>query len=537
MTLRTRHIAVALFVLMEGFAWYVALRAIASNVTREAFRVLESDIARSAGGGVGESARIEHALAVAREAAEHAVAGPPLAVVLLGAAGALLLVRGVVRLQLPLALAAAVGVSASLLAFHVLLHISVTGDLRVWESSGLVRLLGAGSGPFAGHVTGASFITDPDPGRVVREPLAVIVGGLTLLWVRFLIAGRGVLSYERVLRSFGVGFGLLLVVAFFAEVGSGVHVLWLVIVYFVLGVLALAVAHTARSSAAEGTAGRTAPWLLSLAATLAAVAALAALFGMLALLDVQRAFQPIVGAVLGLLGRLFLLALLPFAYAMQWILELILGGRTLRLDELARNLQALTENPNPDQRGRPLPGWLTTGTRAALTLASVWLLYRVGRLLFTRIRRSAPPELYEEARLAVEFSAPRGGLFGGRFRGRRGAPAASTAWLRRHAIYALFARVVTTAGTRGLHRRPGDTPVEFARHAQARFDAPPFEPIARAFDSARYGRHYPDGDAVRALDQAFDEWERAHPVRPAEPPAAAADGPDGPAAPGADARQ
>ncbi|MSQ36678.1 MAG: DUF4129 domain-containing protein [Dehalococcoidia bacterium] len=514
MTLRMRHIAFALFVLMEGFGWYVALRAMASSVTRDAFRLLKAEIGLPVG-GVGEAARVEHALAIVRDAAQHATAGPSLVVVLLGAGGAVLLVRGIARLQLPLPLAAAVGVSASLLAFHVLLHIALTGDLLVWESSGLVGLLGGGGGPFADQVTAASFIDNPDPSRVAREPLAVMVGGLTLLWLRFLIAGRGALSYEGVLRSFGIGFGLLLMVSFVTEVSAGVHVLWLVIGYFVLGALALAVAHAARSSAAEGTVGRSAPWLLSVGVTLAAVAGLAVLFGMLALLDVQRAFQPIVGAVLGLLGRLLMLVILPLAFVLQWILERILEGRTLPLDEMARNLQALA--PTAEQSGGVLPGWLLTGVRAVLMLAAVWLLYRIGRLLFTRIRRRAPPELYEEARLAVEASAPRGGLFGGRFGGRGGASTTSTAWLRRHAIYALFARVVTTTGTRGLLRRPGETPVEFARHARARFDAPPFEPIARAFDSARYGRHYPDGDAMRNLDRAFGEWERTHPIRAEAP--------------------
>jgi hypothetical protein len=534
MTMRTRHVALALFVLMEGFAWYVGMRAIASNVTRDAFRVLEADIVRAAI-GTGESARVERALAIARDAALNAVAGPPLLVVLVGALGALLLVRLISRMDLPLPLAAAVGVAASLIAYHVLLHVSVTGDLRVWEASGLVGLLGAGSGPFAGHVTGPSFIENPDPARVVREPLTVMALGLAFLWARFLIAGRGSLTYERVLRSFGVGFGLLLVIAFFAEIGSGVQTLWFVIAYFVLGVLALAVAHTARSSAAEGTAGRVTPWLLSLTVTLAAVAGIAALIGMLALLDVQRAFQPIVSATLSLLGNLLLLALLPFAYVMQWILEFIFGGRTLNLDDLARNMQALAQNPNPTGEGKSLPAWLTTGTRTVVTLGTVWLLYRVGRMLFTRIRRSSAPEQYEEARLAVETSAPRAGLFDGLFRGRRGGPAASSEWLRLHPIYALFARVVGTANARGLPRRPGETPLEFARHAYVRFDAPPFEPIAHAFDSARYGRHYPDGEAVHALDRAFTEWERTHPVIPErateqpDPPPEPPPSPPGPA--------
>ena len=508
--LRTRNVALGLFVLMEGFAWYVGMRALASNITRDAFRVLEGDIARVTI-GAGEGTRVERALAIARDATLNAVAGPPLLVVLAGALGALLLVRLISKMEMPLPLAAAVGVAASLIAFQVLLHVSATGDLRVWEASGLVGLLGAG-GAYAAHVTGATFIDNPDPSRVVRESLAVMTPGLLFLWVRFLVAGRGPMTYERVLRSFSIGFALLLVIAAYTHIGSGVQALWLVIAYFILGVLALAVAHTARSSAAEGTAGRTAPWLLSLAVTLAAITGIALLIGMLALLDVQRAFQPVVGAALDLLGRVALLALLPFAYVMQWILELIFGGRTLNLDQFARNLQALQENLNPQGEGKSLPSWLTNGTRAVVSLTAIWLLYRVGRVLFTRIRRSTRTEQYEEARLVVGESAPRGGLFDGLFRGRRGVPAGSSEWLRRHPIYALFGRVVGTANERGLQRRPGETPVEFARHAYARFEAPPFEPIALAFDRARYGRHFPEAEAVSVLEHEFTEWERTHPV-------------------------
>lgn len=508
--MRTSQVSVALFVLMEGFAWYVGMRALASNLTRDAFRVLEGDIARVTI-GAGEGLRVERALAIAREATANATAGPPLLAVLAGAAAAMLLVRLISKMELPLPLAAVVGVAASLVAFHVLLHVSVTGDLRVWEASGLLALLGAG-GEYAAHVDGASFIEHPDPSRVVRESLVVLTIGLVLLWVRFLLAGRGPMTYERVLRSFSVGFALLLVITTYAHIGSGVTVLGLVIAYFVLGVLALAVAHTARSSGLEGTAGRATPWLVSLAVTLGALAGVALLIGMLALLDVQRAFQPVVGALLSLMGRVALLALLPFAYVMQWILELIFGGRTLDLEQLARNLQALQETPNPEGAGNSLPSWLTNGTRAVITLTVVWILYRVGKMLFTRVRRAMPTERYEEARLAVEVSAPGGGLFGGLFRGRRTAPAVSSEWLRLHPIYALFSRVVGAANERGLPRRPGETPVEFARHAYARFDQPPFEPIALAFDRARYGRHFPEAEVVTGLEQQLGEWERAHPV-------------------------
>ena len=36
------------------------------------------------------------------------------------------------------------------------------------------------------------------------------MGGVALLWLRFLVAGRTPVTYDRVLRSFGAGFALLL---------------------------------------------------------------------------------------------------------------------------------------------------------------------------------------------------------------------------------------------------------------------------------------------------------------------------------------
>ncbi len=507
MSLRVTHAAVAISVLTEAFAWWIALRALGSAWARDGFSVLAEKLGRA--GTLGDEARVNNAIAIARDASLHATGGPSFLIVVATAAVAFVCMRWAVQQRLPLPLMAALVTALSLLAFHVFLHVAVAGDWRIWESSAVIRMIGPGTAVFGERLEVATFLANPDPNRVIRESITVTVVGVMAVWLRFLIGGRMAFSHERVLSSFGLWFGILLVVAFLTNLTKGVNVLGFILVYFVLGALSLAVAHATRAQLEETSFRRTAPWLTSLAVTLGAVAGLGLLFGLLTFIDAGFLFEPVVDGVVWIVSRLAFLILYPFAVVMTWIFEAIFQGRTIDLDTLTRTLGQM-EPPESQGLSQLVPNWVSTSFRMLALLIATWLLYRLASAILGARRRSMASEDYVELR-SVAPTADAPNIFGGLFR-RRGNDANATAWLRRHAIYALFGRVVQDAHARGLQRAVSDTPIEFGGVAASRLAAPPFEPIARAFDQSRYGRHYPEAAEVEALERDLAAWEREHPT-------------------------
>jgi hypothetical protein len=500
-----REAAVAALVVMEATAWFIALRAFATGVERGAFRTLADEVERDLSAQLErDPERARDALAVATRLGEQAIGGPSWLLVLVTALGAFVLVRAISRLRLPGVLAAGVGVAASLVALHVVVHLALSGDLWVWQGDGLGGLADRDRSPFGGQVDGASFVANPDPARVERAASAVTVAGLFVVWARFLVAGRGVVTYERVLRSFGLGFIGALLAAFVASAGSGLDVTGWVLAYFVSGVAALAVVHAARTGGDGDLLRREVPWLASVAATLGAVALAAVVFGLLGALDAGRVFRPLADGLLLLVGRLLMLLIAPVFIAIDWLLHLVLGDPP----PFRERVTQLADDTVRRERdgGLPLPGWALDAVRAVLIALALWATYRVSRVLFQWVRRGGSGEEYTELR--TSGGAPGGGLgLGALFRGRRGVGGGGE-WLRLHAVYELFARTVRLARERGIERAAGETPLEFGREAGARLEAPPFVPIARAFDAARYGRHFPaDADLAR-WGAALDEWER-----------------------------
>jgi hypothetical protein len=313
------------------------------------------------------------------------------------------------------------------------------------------------------------------------------------------------------MRSFGVAFTFVVAIATFTNITHGVYVLPILLIYFIVGVLALAVAHATRSHSEYESLRRSTPWIASLVATLAAVAGLALLFGLLAFMDAGRLFSPVVGFVIAIVGRVGYFVLYPVAVVMEWIFNLILGGTVLDFDRMARSLRD-AEPPPSEGDGPRVPSWLTTAFRSVVLIAAAWVLYRIGKMVFAAKRRIESREQYVEVRGSVDGTLPEMPNALRRLFRRRSDDDAGGAWLRRHSIYQLFARVVAASQARGVRRSPGETPLEFAHGAATRLDAPQFDAIGHAFDSARYGRHYPEGEDVAALERAYGEWERDHPL-------------------------
>lgn len=498
-----REAAMVALVVMEGTAWFIGLRVFGTGVERGAFRTLADEIERDLSAHIeSDPQRAQDALALATRAGEQGIGGPSWPLLLLTALAAFMLVRLISRLRLPGVLAVAVGLAVSLVALHVAVHVTLAGDLWVWQGDGLAQLVDRESSPFGGQVDSASFVADLDPERVEYAASAVSVAGLFVVWVRFLVAGRGVVSYARVLRSFGLGFLGVLIAAFFASAGSGLDVTGWVLTYFVLGVAGLAVVHAARTGGEGDALRREVPWLASVALTLGAIAAAAGLFALLGALDAGRLFRPLTDALLLLAGRVLMLLIAPFFIVIDWLLHFLLGDPPPFRERVADLGDQAVQR---DKDGSlPFPNWVLDAVRAVLVALALWLAFRLSRLLFARVRRGGGEQEYAELR---STGAGRGGLgLGGLLRRRRGA-AGGTEWLRLHAVYALFARTVRLARERGVERADGETPIEFGRAAREQLGAPPFESIARGFDAARYGRHFPADAELARWEQALGEWE------------------------------
>ena len=509
MTPRLRDVSMYLFVLAEAVAWFAVLRALGTAVVRGAFDRLATQVAPAA--SFPGNGRAPEALAIARDGAEHAVGGPSFLVVVVAAFAAFLLVRALAEAGFPLPLNAAVGLAASLVVLQVLVHVAVYDNVRVWEQSALGAVLDSTAD---GVVDATSFIADPNPDLVKHDSMLIVsVVGLTLLWVRFLVAGRAPVTYERALRSFTIGFGVVLLAAI---VGGGVGTdapAFAALAYFVLGALSLAAAHLARTRTSEDALGRDAPVALAAVTTLGVIVVAALLFGLLAALDVQRAFDPMFDIVLTVIGRVMFVLLTPIFWAVNWVLTHVLGSSSLDFPEQFRRFGDETVQPSEEKDGRFLPGWAVQAVRVLAVAAAVWLLYRASRLLFNLTRSRDLTEEREELRT----TAARGGGFGSLLQGLFGGRTQtgwSGGWLRRHAVYRLYARLVIGAHDRGVERGQGDTPIEFAQRAGIRLDAAPFEPIGLAFDAARYGRHYPSKESLESLERDLRAWEQTHPPAP-----------------------
>ena len=507
-------LAVFFFFAAEALLWAVVLRWFATAVERAAFRDVADTIAIGVPDGEFlQPDRARDALVLAERAGQSAIGGPPLLLVIAVAAGAFLLTSLLARTQLPDSSRAAVGVLVSLAAVGLAVQLSFAQGAP-WEGGILADFRGEGAASYVGEIDVLAFVQDPDVGRVGGASRTVTIMGIVLIWLRFLLAGRGPVTFERSLRSFGIGFGVIVFAAFVAGATDADVGGWLVLPYFVLGALSLATAHAARAPEDETALRREAPWVISVLGTLAFLTALTAIFATLTLLDAQRAIEPIATALLTLIAWTLIIVLTPIVWLLAQLLEPIIGDAQLpnvqaEIEQVGRDL----DDEGEDEGGFRFPGWTVNAVRAALILGAIWIAYRLGRGIFERSSRRSEGE-YVETREAAG-GAGLGALLSAlipRPRRRR----ADWGWLARSRAYRLFGRMLSAAHLRGIDREPGQTALEFGVVAGERLEAAPFTEIAGAFDSARYGRHDPPPQRIAALERAFDEWECAHPLPDAE---------------------
>ena len=498
-----------LFVVTEAVAWFIVIRVLASTVDHSALTKLLDDV-ESGGGGPRDDPRVMAAAAVLRDGLDGLASGPSVVVVVVAAFAAVFLSRSITQLGLSRAAAALLGIVASAAALNVLLHAAIAGDLMFWDNSGLASFFDDPQTPLAGEHSAESFVADPNMDRVRGSSLPLIVSGMFLLWARFLFVGRSNIDFDRALRSFSIAFPIIMAAALLSRV-SGTTAAIFALPYFVLGMLTLALANAARSAARDEALTRSAPWAVSALVTMGLLVAVASLFGLIALLEVERAFTPIGSIVLRLIGWLLVILLAPIFWILELVLSKLLSGFDPDVFNNFADSLAFTGQEQQERGEAQWPGWLSNAFRLLLFTLITLALYFVARYLFFRRRDDDGEQGYEEERTTTEAHTGLGDLLRNLVPGRRPGPSGPR-WLDRHAVYGLFARAVIDAEDRGFNRRPGETPIEFASVASRALDAGTFPAIAAEFDRARYGRHYPDDDVLRALDRELGEWERTHPA-------------------------
>ena len=510
-------LAAGCFLAAEALLWYAALRSFATALERSAFREVASAIRYGiADGDFASPDRARDALRIAERAGEQAIGGPELPLIAAAAAGAFGLMRLMARADLPASSRAAAGVLASIAGVGLALQLALAGDAP-WDGGILADIRGRGDGALSGPIDPAAFVADPDADRARGASRAVTIAGVALIWLRFLFAGRGPVTFERSLRSFGAGFAVAAAVALLSAASGAEAAAWLVLPYFVLGALSLAAAHAARAPEDETAARRDAPWVLAMLGTAGALGAIAAAFVLLSLLDAQRLLAPLGTALLTVAAWLMIVVLTPIFWAVEWLLGLV--ARDVDLANVRTEVEQAVLEPDGEQEGgRGLPGWTGSVLRAGLAAGALWVAWRAGRWLFARGQRGRTGE-YDEVRRTEAGGAGLGAMLRSLLPRPRARRRDDGGWLARTRAYRLFGRMLAAARLRGLERQPGQTALEFGAAAGERLEAPPFAGIAGAFDGARYGRREPPPERLAALERAFAEWERAHPPPGEEPPA------------------
>lgn len=499
-----------LFILAEAMAWFIVIRVLVTTVEHGVLSSLLGQVERGMGGPVGDQ-NVQDAMVALRDALDGIAAGPSLPLVLFAAFAAFLLAQVLSAFRLSPAMAAVIGLLASVVLLNVVLHVTLAGDFRVWDNSGVAAFMDGNDSPFTASADVKAFVADPEVKRITGGAATLTVTLLLVMWARFAMLGRATIDFDRALRSFSIGFPVVVVAVVLSRIAGGSAAIF-ALPYFVLSMLTLAVANAARSSEEEMDLSDSAPWAVSALASLGVLAVVAAIFGTLAALEVERVLAPATGLVLDAVSWVLVIVLGPVFWALERVIDWAMGDVDLSiLLEAEEAAVPIFEDAAEQQEPYAWPGWVEDGIRLAGFAALAGGLYFLARLLFFRKPRADRERGYAEERASTTRRTGLGDLLRNLVP-RRSARERGDPWLDRHAVYRLFARTVTDSEQRGFPRRPGETPMEFGAAAGRTLESAAIPAVAVAFDRARYGRRYPAEEELGPLTVALEEWEQAHPV-------------------------
>lgn len=498
----------AVFVTTEAVVWFMGIRVFASVAERAYLIELEARLVGAVELHQVDGGGAPRALLVVRDALDSP-AGPSIWLIILVAGSAFLMMRGLSRARLGPGLGAAAVLLGSVAILNLFLHIAIAGDVRFWDVQGFISFMGDQSPYFVASVDLAEFVRDPVLTGSHGGTLTVVVAGLTGMWLRFLLAARSNVTFERVLGSFGAGFlAVLVIMAVAAFVGAGGLAPYGV-AYFILGAVALAIANRARVTPTEGER-REAPWAAAVTGTVALLVIGSLLVGLIAYFNGAAALQLLGTAAL----RAFEVVLSVIVYPLFWIFEtifrLVLPDTPNDVLERLDRFRLVPEDAEIVEDGAiRVPGGVLNLLKFLAAIALGYVLFLLARLLFGR--RGGTTDL-AEATGGEATSTPTGlrALLRDLMPGPRAPTGAS--WTRGRPIYRLFVRTLNAAEERGLNRLPGETPVEFSNVSARLLDGPDLATVGAAFDRARYGRHFPANEETARLAQAVAAWELRQPA-------------------------
>jgi hypothetical protein len=407
------------------------------------------------------------------------------------------------------------GTILSLLIFYAIVRVDFFGDLRLWDFN------------WANDVF---YRTE----ETFRESTQAVFGVPTLwfFWMRGILRGQQQLGWDNVLATFGIGVIILAVVlVFHGGTDAPALVGQIAIPYVAVGLIAIALAHSAR---AEDEAGKpfTTTWILTIGGgviVLASIAALLALFDLGAATSGARSAGDFLLSVLGDVGYYlawpFLKALELLFIASRWLFYLVLGQPDPQPmqpppSELQQCLTSLRGAGVPEEEalrrcmGEPpertvLPAWVDTAIRATVTILAIGILLLVTALFFNRFQKrrrlgELKESTYQEGRLASDLGELLNSLLG------RLRPNIQLSREHRDAVRKLYFEMLHEASGRGIHRRPGETPLELSPTLEERFGGNAPRQVTDAFDDVRYGaRTYRDEEA-RRLREEWESLRRQH---------------------------
>jgi hypothetical protein len=350
-----------------------------------------------------------------------------------------------------------------------------------------------------------------DPGETLRGrgwiPLGVIL--LAGTWTRSASRALSPIAFDGVLRSFSVGFGVLLVAAMAADpIDQTAAVTGLVLPVFAGNLLALALAQSLRVDV-EGQGSSRFSWFGLMAGLVFGVVGLAFVLGVIAEAGLGETAEPIGDGLRAVFVGVLFAVSLPVFYLFYGILRLglFLSGRseddireTLELTDAS--LRDVLVQPEYEPGAGP-PDWIVMAIRAVQLLAALAVLALVLWLVYRRIRRhaAAHTEDRESVFSAEALRRDLRGLAAGWFRRKPPGPRdAAVSPLGR-----LYAEVLAEARRRGVERDPALTPLQFAPELLVCFESRAPLAISEAFAAQVYGRAPPAPEELRRLRS---DWQR-----------------------------
>ncbi|HEU0075590.1 MAG TPA: DUF4129 domain-containing protein [Dehalococcoidia bacterium] len=383
-----------------------------------------------------------------------------------------------------------VGATVSLLLFYAVVRIDFYGDFAMWDFHWVDALINHTHAALDAETQGST--------AIVGVPL------LIFFWMRGILTGQQTTTFEDVLASFALGFGVIAVVLVFGalvdELPRGVELI--AVPYVAVGLMALGLQHA--SQASDSFEREFTPvWLVAITSAVAVMGLIALLF---VLVDFGTARDGLeaAGLAIGWVGAGILAIvswpLIKFLEGVFWLLAHI-------------NIYGAFEEAPPQElasgdrvgeqtgRGSDLPQWVDHLVRYTMASMIVIGLAIVMAFLFQRFQKKPGGDdnkesVYTEGRLAADL----GNWLGSMFRRHGGGRVVR----ENEPVRRLYLEMLAAAEERGVERRPSETPLDLAPRLQSTFRSEAPVEITGLFDDVRYGAMEAEEAEVQRLRALFE---------------------------------